>query len=100
MHYEIDIVKRRTINELEQKGEIFDLDTNIILDTETEKRFHKKVGDNTVEFLRLMKALNRRWIRNPYDYLVSPTDKLKLVQGLYIKLLEADKHKIINNLKL
>ncbi|MCE7734727.1 MAG: DNA topoisomerase VI subunit B, partial [Candidatus Heimdallarchaeota archaeon] len=95
---EVDLVKRRTINELENKGEILEIDTEVLLKPEIERRFHKKTTDKLIELPRLSKALYRRWIRNTYDYLISPADKLKLVQGLFVKLMEAEKVKIVSGI--
>lgn len=94
---QVDLVKRRTINELESKGEILDIDTEVLLKPEIERRFHKKTSDKLIELPRLSKALFRRWIRNTYDYLVSPSEKLQLVQGLFVKLMEAEKVRIVSS---
>ncbi len=97
---QVDEVKRRTINELDNKGDISLVDTDVIVDSDAAKRFHKKSSDKNVKDVipRLGKALNRRWIRNYYDYLVSPVNQLKLVSGLFKKLMEAEKLSIVRNI--
>ncbi|MHA2089944.1 MAG: DNA topoisomerase VI subunit B, partial [Candidatus Kariarchaeaceae archaeon] len=85
----IDEIKRRTINELDLSGEVPSLDPGVILDPDVEKRFQAS------EFPRLSKAFSRRWIRNSYDYLVSPPDKLAMVHVLATKLVEQERFNVI-----
>ena len=95
----VDLIKRRTINELDLAGEIPPLDSSVILDPDIERRYHQRDETGKVtEFPRISKAFSRRWIRNAYDYLVSPPDKLAKVQSLTAKLLEAEKYNVIKNL--
>jgi DNA topoisomerase-6 subunit B len=97
--YDVDTIKRRTINELDLAGEIPNIDASVILDTDIEKRFHQRVETGkSIELPRLSKAFFRRWIRNSYDYLVSPPDKLAKVQGLTTKLVEAERFDVIKRL--
>ena len=96
----VDQIKRRTITELEFKGDIPELDIGIFMDSEVEKRFHGRddKGKDVLGLSRLSKALPRRWIRNVYDYLVSPVDQLLKVQALGAKLFEYDKQNVITRL--
>ncbi len=93
----IDKIKRRTIDELDLQGELPPILVDIIIDPEVERRFHKKTED-VMELPRLNRALSRRWIRNAYDYIVSPLEKLYFVQGLREKLLENEKYLIVKGL--
>ncbi|MCY3411858.1 MAG: DNA topoisomerase VI subunit B [Candidatus Heimdallarchaeota archaeon] len=93
---DVDLVKRRTIQELELKGDIIEIDPDKLVDPEVEKRFNKKSEDKIVELPRLNKSLSKRWIRNVYDYIVSPSEKLKLVSGMFTKFMEMEKYNIIS----
>ncbi|MHA2501442.1 MAG: DNA topoisomerase VI subunit B, partial [Candidatus Kariarchaeaceae archaeon] len=96
---DIDIIKRRTIAELDKAGQIPGLEIDVVLNPEHEVRFHRRdEKEKLIELPRLSKACNRRWIRNAYDYMVSTADQLKKVQGLAIKLAEAERVKIIENM--
>ncbi|MDH5401552.1 MAG: DNA topoisomerase VI subunit B, partial [Candidatus Heimdallarchaeota archaeon] len=92
-------IKKRTIDELEASGQIPNLNIDTIISPSDEKRFHKRDDkEKLVELPRLSKSLNRRWIRNVYDFLVPENAKLTKVQGLAVKLVEAERVQVINRI--
>ncbi len=96
---EVDIIKRRTISELDKSSFIPDLDPDMLIPSNIEARFSRREDKEKLIFLpKLNKSLHRRWIRSIYDYLVSPTLQLKKVDGLIIKLIEKDRLAILDNM--
>ncbi|OLS22384.1 MAG: Type 2 DNA topoisomerase 6 subunit B, partial [Candidatus Heimdallarchaeota archaeon LC_2] len=96
---QVDIIKRRTITELDKIREVPKLDATIIIDPYTEKRFSGKDDKGKDASLpKLARTLPRRWIRNSYDYLVSPPRHLLRVQTLAVKLVERERINVISKL--
>ena len=96
---EVDIIKRRTISELDKSSLIPDITPDMLIPSNIESRFSRRDDKEKVVFLpKLNKSLHRRWIRSIYDYLVSPTSQLKKVDGLIIKLIEKDRIAILDNM--
>ncbi|MCE7734364.1 MAG: hypothetical protein GPJ54_05760, partial [Candidatus Heimdallarchaeota archaeon] len=96
---EIDVVKRRTISELDKLRAVPKLDPSIIVNAATEKRFTgKDEKGKDISIPRLSRSLPRRWIRNSYDYIVSPPDHLQRVQSLAMKLVEFERSAVITKL--
>ncbi|MHA2098294.1 MAG: DNA topoisomerase VI subunit B [Candidatus Kariarchaeaceae archaeon] len=95
----IDIIKRRTITELDKIKEVPKLDATIVMDPSTEKRFSgKDERGKDASLPKLTRTLPRRWIRNAYDYLVSPPYHLLKVQTLAVKLVEQERLEVISKL--
>ncbi len=89
----IDQYKRQTILIFGEYGDIPSLPLELLVPPEVEKRFHSR--DANVQLPHLSKALPRRWIRNSWDYLVTPPSLLDKVQGLLPKLIEEKKLELL-----
>ncbi|MFV2016191.1 MAG: hypothetical protein ACC656_12230, partial [Candidatus Heimdallarchaeota archaeon] len=96
---EVDVIKRKTISELDKLGAVPKLDPTIIVTTAIEKRFSgKDEKGKDISLPRLARALPRRWVRNSYDYIVSPPSHLHKVQSLAMKLVELERSSVITKL--
>jgi DNA topoisomerase VI subunit B len=93
---EVDNVKRRTLQEVGSTGELPEFNHELLVNSDIEKRFHTK--DSEFEFQRLNKSFYKRWIRNSWDFLVTPNDLLVKVQGFPEKLVENLRYSIMNEL--
>ena len=89
----VDEMKRRTLLEGSKAGIVKDFNPENFVNSEIEKRFHTR--ESTLDLTRLSKAFPRRWIRNTWDYLVTPNDLLKIVGGYIPKLTEKMKLEIV-----
>ncbi|MCH8906348.1 MAG: DNA topoisomerase VI subunit B, partial [Candidatus Heimdallarchaeota archaeon] len=93
---EVDNIKRRTIIELDKNYDVPIIDVTRIMDPEVEKRFHHKDKlQKEINYNRTGKSLQRRWIRNYYDYLLSQPEAIVKVQDMAEKLVEQERYQII-----
>ncbi len=93
---QIDEIKRRTIVIFDDFKKIKPIVTQVFLNPEIEKRFHSR--DLSLNLLHLSKALPRKWIRNVWDYLVTPDEYLLRIQGLLPKIFEEKRLEIIQHI--